>query len=268
MPVGHIQHGPCRWHLNNHRSPELFSLVAVPITSGATGCERFSNCAATAACTGYQCDFSKFMIFLFKARAPLPSLKVRSAPRRQVSIMRLVRPVSTFAADFIEMFYALRCHVLNRLRPLNRVIQLTYQCHGWHHHWFRISLHQRYSQQNRWCVKGDFLANLLPVCRLLVSSAHSETVRSLATAAARFWCPLLYRHASTLNRFFMTGTTTCPGELKFTGETTRPSAASSHAFAIDASSRPMIAAIAPVPSGTACTELAAHLNQDAPHQRN
>ncbi|MNV52005.1 hypothetical protein D3C71_1440760 [compost metagenome] len=45
--------------------------------------------------------------------------------------------------------------------------------------------------------------------------------------------------------------TTWPGELKFTGETTCPWADSSQALAIAALSRPMMADIAPVPSGTA-----------------
>src|SRR5471032_2803459 len=45
--------------------------------------------------------------------------------------------------------------------------------------------------------------------------------------------------------------TTCPGELTFTGETTCPCADSSHALEIESLSRPIIADIAPVPSGTA-----------------
>ena len=45
--------------------------------------------------------------------------------------------------------------------------------------------------------------------------------------------------------------TTWPGELKLTGETTWPSAASTHAFAIDSLSKPMMADIAPTPAGTA-----------------
>ena len=83
------------------------------------------------------------------------------------------------------------------------------------------------------------------------SSARNGTAHSLE-AARPSWRQALSRARRHAQRpTFVPAMTTWPAPFIFAGATTSPAAASSHACATLSASRPRIAAIAPVPTGTA-----------------
>ena len=97
-----------------------------------------------------------------------------------------------------------------------------------------------------------------------------------ANGNARFAPASLHNAAARSTASLVPAMTTWPGELKFTADTTLPCSACLHALIIASLSKPMIAYIAPVPSGTACcinlprnsTNLIASLKSMTPAQTN